>query len=339
MTQMSSDAAFSVTEKKLETSYDIARKAIAAFPIHPDCSVTLINHSENTTFRIEDPVAGKVYALRLHRLNYHSITAIDSELAWLQALRNDAGLETPVAIPARDGKNVVAVSEQGLSRYCTLFEWMAGQQPFEGDLVSSFLLLGEVTAIIHEHSAGWMRPPWFERLSWDFNTTLGGQGHWGHWNTAPGLTAHGVNVISKAVERIRNRLDDFGQDASRFGLIHADMRLANILVEGSLPKAIDFDDCGMGWYLYDLATALSFMEERPEVNELVHLWLKGYRRVRQISTAEEEMIPTFIMLRRILVMAWIGSHAETDLAKQLGGSYTVGSIDLAELYLRGKLLG
>jgi hypothetical protein len=39
------------------------------------------------------------------------------------------------------------------------------------------------------------------------------------------------------------------------------------------------------------------------------------------------------MLRRLLLVAWIGSHAETDLAKSLGAAYTEGSCRLAETYL------
>ena len=39
------------------------------------------------------------------------------------------------------------------------------------------------------------------------------------------------------------------------------------------------------------------------------------------------------MLRRMLILAWMGSHAETDLAKELGGPYIVDTMPLAEAYL------
>jgi len=38
------------------------------------------------------------------------------------------------------------------------------------------------------------------------------------------------------------RLARFGSGAARFGLIHADMRLANLLVDGDDVCVIDFDD-------------------------------------------------------------------------------------------------
>ena len=45
-------------------------------------------------------------------------------------------------------------------------------------------------------------------------------------------------------------------------------------------------------------------------------------------------IPTFIMFRRMLLIAWIGSHAETDLAQSMGVPYTNDTVALAEDYLK-----
>jgi hypothetical protein len=40
------------------------------------------------------------------------------------------------------------------------------------------------------------------------------------------------------------------------------------------------------------------------------------------------------MLRRLLLVAWIGSHAETELAQSMGVDYTEGTVGLCEDYLR-----
>ncbi len=120
----------------------------------------------------------------------------------------------------------------------------------------------------------------------------------------------------------------------RFGLAHCDLRLANLLLHGSEVKVIDFDDCGFGWYMYDAATPLSFYEHLPQAPGLIECWLEGYRSVSAVSMAEEEEIPTFVMLRRLLLVAWVGSHAETDLARSLGVSYTDQTVALCSAYLR-----
>ena len=53
-----------------------------------------------------------------------------------------------------------------------------------------------------------------------------------------------------------------------------------------------------------------------------------------MAKADEAEIPTFVMLRRLLLVAWIGSHSETELAQSMGLPYTEGTVGLCEAYLR-----
>jgi Ser/Thr protein kinase RdoA (MazF antagonist) len=115
--------------------------------------------------------------------------------------------------------------------------------------------------------------------------------------------------------------------------VHADTRLANLLVHDGSVAVIDFDDSGFGWYLYDLGTAVSFFEHAPEVPGLIDAWLTGYRAIATLSAEDEAEIWTFILFRRLLLVAWIGSHRGVDIAAELGAGYTQGSCDLAERYL------
>ena len=132
---------------------------------------------------------------------------------------------------------------------------------------------------------------------------------------------------------MRRRLERFGKGPERFGLIHSDMRLANLLVDGDAVKVIDFDDCGFSWHLYDAATAVSFFEHEPHVPELMASWVNGYRRVHDLPAEDEAEIPTFVMLRRMILVAWIGSHSETNLAQSMGVDYTAETVPMCEDYL------
>jgi Ser/Thr protein kinase RdoA (MazF antagonist) len=186
---------------------------------------------------------------------------------------------------------------------------------------------------MHDQARNWTLPDGFTRQVWDHDGALGQRSIWGRWQNGIGMTPAREQLFARLSATIRQRLEKFGRARDRFGLVHADIRLANLLVEDDVTKVIDFDDCGFGWFLYDIGTALSFIEHRPDVPELVAAWLRGYRKVAQLSAADEAEIPTFIMLRRLLLVAWIGSHHETDLAQSMGAAYTTGSCDLAEAYL------
>ena len=324
-------------EDQLACLLELARTATKNYDLPGGVSITMINLSENATYKVEAP-DGRRWALRIHRDGYHSKTAIASELAWLIDLRQSGVVVTPVPVKGRDGEIIQIVGHPRMKRprHVVLSDWETGVEPGIGhDLSEPFEILGEVTARMHIHARQWKRPAWFQRHTWDFETSLGEHNpHWGRWRDGMGVDASKAKLFGRTVDRIGKRLAAYGKGPDRFGLIHCDLRLANLLIDGKAVKVIDFDDCGFGWYMYDAATPVSFYEHEPQVPGLIESWKKGYRRVLALPKADEDEIPAFIMLRRLLLVAWIGSHAETDLAKSMGLPYTDGTVGLCEDYLR-----
>ncbi len=314
----------------------MARDALRHYRVGPHATTTLLNLSENATYRVDDPDAGAPTVLRLHRPGYHSRAAIESELDWVDALRTDRVVRTPAVVPALDGSRVTTGRHDGASRDAVVFTWVPGHEPGTGpadDLVEDFTRLGAVAARLHRHARGWTRPDGFTRLRWDAATSIGDRPHWGSWRDGPGVGAAELDQLDALAAALTRRLARYGTGQDRFGLVHADMRLANLLVEDEQVAVIDFDDCGFGWYLYDLGSSLSFIEDDPRVPELVDAWCAGYRTVGVLTGEDEAELTTFVMLRRLLLVAWIGSHAETDLATQTGAAFTRTTCELAEDYL------
>ena len=367
-----------------------AREALRAYGCHPDSSVELLNVSENATFLVSDPDAGPS-VLRVHRLGYHTEHEIASELAWMDALRAEAGVRTPRVLAADDGRRVVTVAEPGgvAARHCVRFEFLPGSEAsLEAGSVPStppssgsdtragsgpgtgpgsgprtgpdtrpgsgpgtgpgsapggqlagaltngyFAQLGEITARMHRHARQWRRPTWFTRFHWDYAAAFGDGVRWGRWQDGIGVGASERQVLGRLDETLKARLTAFGTDPARYGLVHADTRLANLIVHEGSVSVIDFDDSGFSWYLYDLGTSVSFFEHSPEVPGLVDTWLAGYRQAGELSAEEEAEIWTFILFRRLLLVAWIGSHQGVEIAAELGAGYTQSSCDLAESFL------
>jgi Ser/Thr protein kinase RdoA (MazF antagonist) len=244
-------------------------------------------------------------------------------------------IRTPAVLPAPDGSRVVAARVGDQVRHTVRFAWVDGDEPAGPRLVDDFATLGAIAARLHAHTKNWSRPGGFTRFTWDCDTAIGERGHWGRWQDGIAVRSGEHAVLDRLAARLRHRLAAFGAGPDRFGLVHADLRLANLLVRAGSDEltVIDFDDSGFGWYLYDLGASLSFIEDDPRVPELIDAWVSGYRSMAPLSNAEAAELPTFVMLRRLLLVAWIGSHAETELAQRLGPQFTIDSCDLAETYL------
>lgn len=287
----------------------------------------LINVSENRTFLVEAQ-GGFRAVLREHRAGYHSRAEIESELAWMAALGAGGVTRVPVPVAGRDGAML-----QGDRPY-VLFEFIEGAAPDEdGDLVPGFETLGGIAARLHGHVRGWTLPDGFTRKAWDLGAVFGAAPIWGNWRDAPGVTPAIRPMLERAEARVCDRLQAFGQGPDRHGLIHADMRLANLLVQEDDIRLIDFDDCGFGWFLYDFAAAVSFMETRDDLADLKAAWLRGYRAVAPLSVADEAEIDTFVMLRRFALLAWIGSHMEAPEPQAMAPHFAQGTADLAAAFL------
>lgn len=329
MTGLLYDAAF------LDRLEQGVRTALPQWGLSRQTEVSLLTISENATYRLRDPDAGLEMALRVSRPGYNTRAEIESELAWIQALRADGVIETPAPLPLTEGGLIAEWEDEGALRYLTAFAFLGGAEPAaDADLTSWFEELGAIHARLHAHARGWPKPEGFQRRIWNYATTLGDTPHWGDWRAGLGLTAEGHAVIERVSAILQRRLADYGHGPERFGLVHADLRLANIIVQGDRLSVIDFDDCGFCWYFYDFAAAISFLEHEPYIPALREAWLTGYRRVAPISAEDEAILADFVMLRRILLTAWVASHAETPTAQSMGTDYTAGTVALAEDYLR-----
>ena len=294
-------------DEQLRRLHLLATAALERYDLPPGAMARLVNVSENATYRIEAPGDGGKWALRVHREGYHRRAAIASELAWLIALREDSAVLTPTPIAGADGELIQLVADDALARprHVVLFAWEEGTEPDvqERNLGGRFEVLGEISARMHLHVRDWARPAGFERFTWDYETTLGSRPHWGSWRNGMGVTPEIEALFARTIDLIRRRLERFGTSPERSNLIHGDMRLANLLIDGGTTKVIDFDDCGFGWHQYELAVALSELEEEPYFAEIRQALVDGVVRAAgpALRRSDGVWVADYVRLRFLAV--------------------------------------
>lgn len=205
--------------------------------------------------------------------------------------------------------------------------------------------VGRIMAEIHVQSQHWKKPPFYDRIEWDFDGTFG---KWNNfygatYRSAKWLSEKEIAVLDEVKEEIRERLALYGESREHYGMIHSDLRTANLLKDGATITVLDFDDCGMGFYMYDVAGAVALMEHRPDLMEIVDEILKGYEPVRHLTGADKEEIPTFIMMRRIGMLQSLicrigcvagGSGEACELTAEILEFYARGTVELGKKYLK-----
>ena len=285
----------------------------------------LFMQRENAVYRVDTTLGP--HALRLHRAGYHSTAALQSELD-LMAMLAGQGMRVPRPMPTPDGALLVPLGD----RHASLLSWLPGQpmgrsgQPLALTGPARpvlFAAIGAQMARLHGLTDHWTPPPGFTRPRWDRDGLVGDAPFWGpFWNGTPALIA--------ARDLARAALDT--APPQDIGLIHADLLNENVLVDGPRVHFIDFDDCGHGYRLFDLATTLYKAVDEPDFADLQAAMLAGYATNRPLP--DLHLLPLFIVLRSLTYLGWIVGRAHEPGKSAKPDQYRAIASRMIDRYLR-----
>lgn len=302
----------------------LGRAALAGYGLSA-ARLTTLRHEHNTTFRID--AEGGPYVLRIHRPGVYTPTMVASEMAWLTALRRETTLSVPDPVAAHDGALVVVAEDEGVPepRIYVVLRWQEGR--FLDDRLTPVRLraVAALQAGLQQHAEHWTPPVDFSRPRVDTLTDAAKRDAVARSaaSALPGehpspddadrarrlvadlLSPTGGSVFARALDSVWAVTSHLASQPGSFGLIHADLHQENYFFHDGVARAIDFDDCGWGFYLYDLAVTLSELEGRARYAEMRRAMLEAYARARPLPDRHEAYLAAFIALRRMQLITWI----------------------------------
>jgi len=276
-------------------------------------SIDFIKHGANATFKVTTP-KGKKYLLRICSQKCHSKNALLEEFKWLNSISQNTNIRAPKPVNNKKGQTITSVKHPsiGESRNCVLFDWVQGHflwKRINADYAHS------VGALMGQLQKSGLKIQMKHRDYWRTRGLVGTtdatyynvERLTGISKTHQHLITSARRLAHKMLLRYENSYPD------KIGIIHADLNPNNCIIQDKNYGAIDFDDCGIGFYGYDLAVPLFSFEHLTESDKskdfsaLKEALFEGYSQHMPLTQHDIEMSPYFLLALKLMIVAWLES--------------------------------
>ena len=283
-------------EQQVESLMPLAKDIVEEFEFG-DFAIESINHEFNSTFKISSP-DGRTFALRINVNSKRSLANLRAEIFWVRELSKVEGLTVASPVANARGEFILSRHHELLGRdlLAVMFDWLDGEELAESHDLTGVALTGESIARMHLASRETQLPTGAELATLtDF--------FWGAPNsieTAIELPEPVRATLLAAVEHIQAVTDRL-YARHKPQLIHADVHSWNVMWNGRDVAIFDFDDCGIGLPIQDLAVALYYLDTQEQRDAL----LDGYRRVTELPDYSADELRALLLQRRIFLLNYL----------------------------------
>ena len=268
------------------------------YPIEVKSAIS-INYEYNATLKVET-TDGQLFALRINTNSPRTPENLRAEIAFVRYLAEDGRVKVPHPIENREGNFYTSILHEASGRmfHCVLYSWILGEEleeePQDEQQLSA---LGAAMATMHLAVEGFDLPegsslPTFDDPLWWTEDFL--------LSEKSVLDAEAKDLISRALSAIKSGVAKFYASETPI-LIHADMHGGNVLWYENSLSIIDFDDCGFGFPLQDLATALYYLDT-PEQDAALR---RGYESIAPVPECSEKEMKMLFLQRRIVLLNYL----------------------------------
>lgn len=291
------------------------------------CRVHKVADLDCTVWRVARADGVAELCLRVYAPERTDTAPIDTEIAWLHALA-EAGVHVPRPLADRHGKFRMTWQAETHSAPCqaVLLSWLPGRMLYRGLRPLHLRRIGELTARLHNN------PPLHTHSRQAWTADPGGWAR-GERRVPAGYPRGLQASVQRAAAQLQQQMEGWPRDSSHWGFIHGDLHPWNIVLRGAAAGAIDFTDCGWGYWGQDLAGVLQFLKHpltprdahhRAAYPALREALLDGYASLRPLPASLQAQIEPLIATRMLGTLRWIIEDWPTPDHRAWGPGFLAG---------------
>jgi len=275
---------------------------------HYDLHVVSHEHlrtSENAVIKLLSD-DGRACALRIRKIIGTYQEQIMSELIVLRDFSESTGADIPAPLATRSGELFCIVNDDGNDFMCIIFSWVGGVHLGGHEITPLHMTsMARAVAQLHRFSSSYHPPEKLFRPVYDDAWFFGDKSWTASREFVSRLDPDDAAYLCAANDSIRERLRQYPNNAETFGLIHYDLHVGNFLFNGDKANMIDFDECGFGWYLFDLAHILFEFIGDQRFDSFKKVAAENYGAGRVCPAYSDSDLNLFLALQGIAYMNWL----------------------------------
>jgi Ser/Thr protein kinase RdoA (MazF antagonist) len=261
--------------------------------------------SENVVVKLISET-GQPYALRIRKIIGTYQEQIMSELVILRDFAEFAHADVPAPLLTRAGELFCIVRVGDETYMCIIFYWVPGVHVAGHDITFQQMgFMAYSVAQLHSFALQYKSPAGLVRPVYDENWFFGTKS----WTTTPDFVSRfnpdDAVYLRSVNDTIRSYLRTYPRNPSTFGLIHYDLHVGNFLFHESGANMIDFDECGFGYYLFDLAHILFEFIEHPQFDVFKNTAVEQYAAATTTARFSDRDLAMFLALQGIAYANWL----------------------------------
>ena len=263
-----------------------------------DCKIQCINFEFNATFCVLT-ASGEKFALRLNINSTREIENIRAEIEWVRSLVPSRLINVPRPIANNNNDFITSTMHQESGRlvYAVMYSWLEGEEIGDSPTLAQLQVVGQTIAQLHLQAQSFQLSsgaslPVFDDLLWGAKDFLFG----------PDSTLtlkDQVSLLAASIEIMKYVGDLFRSNSTR--IIHADLHGWNLMWHEGQLHIFDFDDCGFGLEVQDIAIALYYLDT-PEQEKAL---LDGYKSVSPLPLYSEQNMKALLLQRRLMLLNYL----------------------------------